>query len=266
MFSLLRNRLGIPGVISIVALVFAMIGGAYAADDFDQSGANASAKAKRGKPGKQGKPGPAGPQGPAGAKGDTGPQGPTGPTGPTGPQGPEGPEGPEGEAGVAGSPWTFGGVLPPGATQTGGFAASAVGAVNFQAVPTAISFPVPLAEALAETQVHPVTRKEWNHEGGGTVPPECAVGGEEGSPANPLAQAGHLCLYIAETNNIYTEPTALAFQIEPLAPKPAGTGASTGGARLVFTKNESTGAAEASGAFAVTGCDPEPGAPEFGCP
>ena len=31
MFSLLRNRFGIPGVISVVVLVFAMSGGAFAA-------------------------------------------------------------------------------------------------------------------------------------------------------------------------------------------------------------------------------------------
>ena len=31
MFSTLRTRFGIPGVISVIALVFAMFGGAYAA-------------------------------------------------------------------------------------------------------------------------------------------------------------------------------------------------------------------------------------------
>ena len=33
MFSTLRTRFGIPGVISVIALVFAMLGGAYAANN-----------------------------------------------------------------------------------------------------------------------------------------------------------------------------------------------------------------------------------------
>jgi hypothetical protein len=33
MLSPLRNRFGIPGVISVIAFVFAMLGGAYAANN-----------------------------------------------------------------------------------------------------------------------------------------------------------------------------------------------------------------------------------------
>ena len=48
MFSTLRNRFGIPGVISVIALVFAMFGGAYAASNSSGGGkATASAKAKK---------------------------------------------------------------------------------------------------------------------------------------------------------------------------------------------------------------------------
>lgn len=81
MFTVFRSKFGIPGVISMMALVFAMIGGAYAASSDGGGEATASAKGKRGKPGKTGKTGPtgatgaAGPQGPAGAKGDAGANG-----------------------------------------------------------------------------------------------------------------------------------------------------------------------------------------------
>jgi len=59
MLSPLRNRFGIPGVISVIALVFAMFGGAYAASnsgDGPTASGKATASAKRGKPGKPGKP------------------------------------------------------------------------------------------------------------------------------------------------------------------------------------------------------------------
>ncbi len=85
MFSTLRNRFGIPGVISVIALVFAMFGGAYAASNSSDGGkATASAKAKqgpRGKTGKTGPAGPAGPQGPAGANGKDGANGGNGSNG-----------------------------------------------------------------------------------------------------------------------------------------------------------------------------------------
>ncbi len=82
MLSPLRNRFGIPGVISVIALVFAMFGGAYAATNNGK--AHSSAKAKQGPRGKTGKTGPAGPAGPAGAKGDTGSAGSNGSNGSNG--------------------------------------------------------------------------------------------------------------------------------------------------------------------------------------
>src|SRR5260221_553574 len=79
MFSPLSNRFGIPGVISVIALVFAMLGGAYAASSNSGGGkASASAKAKKG---------------PRGPKGATGPAGPAGPPGPASAQREAGPDG-----------------------------------------------------------------------------------------------------------------------------------------------------------------------------
>src|SRR5262245_60915 len=90
MLSPLRNRFGIPGVISVVALVFAMLGGAYAASNNDNGKATASAKAKRG------------PKGPKGATGPTGPAGPQGPAGANGKDGSNGANGQEGTNGTNG--------------------------------------------------------------------------------------------------------------------------------------------------------------------
>src|SRR6188768_510215 len=142
MFSTLRTRFGIPGVISAMALVFAMFGGAYAASNSSGGGkATASAKAKkgpRGPKGAKGDMGPAGPQGPAGAagaKGDAGSPGSPGANGKSVALVNEAPDnceeggftyevegsGEENEVcnGEEGSPWTDGGTLPSGSTETG---------------------------------------------------------------------------------------------------------------------------------------------------
>ncbi len=91
MFSTLRTRFGIPGVISVIALVFALFGGAYAASNSWGGGmATASAKAKKG------------PRGPKGATGPAGPAGAQGPAGPAGPKGDAGPKGEKGDPGING--------------------------------------------------------------------------------------------------------------------------------------------------------------------
>ena len=100
MLSPLRNRFGIPGVISVIALVFAMLGGAYAASNDSGSGkATASAKAKKGPRGPRGKQGPAGPQGPAGANGKDGTNGLNGEDGAPGKNGTNGTNGTNGKDG-----------------------------------------------------------------------------------------------------------------------------------------------------------------------
>jgi collagen triple helix repeat protein len=91
MFSAFRNRFGIPGAISVIALVFAMLGGAYAASN-DSSSGKATASAKKG------------PRGPRGPKGPAGPAGPQGPAGPAGAKGDKGDKGDTGSAGQNGSP------------------------------------------------------------------------------------------------------------------------------------------------------------------
>ena len=121
----LRKQLGAAGLaVSVVALVFGMTSGAFAAKYLITStnqikpSVLKKLKGPKGATGAAGAQGPAGPQGPAGtngkdgtngtdgAKGATGPTGPTGvgaagPTGPTGSTGVTGPTGPTG-AGATG--------------------------------------------------------------------------------------------------------------------------------------------------------------------
>jgi len=94
-----RNKFGMPGVIAVCALVFAMLGGAYAASDGGGNGATASAKAKKG---------PRGPRGPRGLKGATGAPGAPGAQGAKGDAGAAGQNGAPGEKGATGTTGTAG--------------------------------------------------------------------------------------------------------------------------------------------------------------
>jgi collagen triple helix repeat protein len=212
--SVLRSRFGVPGVIAVFALVFAMLGGAYAASD--DGGKKASASAKKGPRGPRGPKGPAGPQGPAGpagpvgpagaqgAKGDTGAagadgaKGATGATGAAGAKGATGPAGPAGAAGAVGaagatgatgpegSPWTAGGTLPAGATETGAIVYS-IPAKSGIRVP--LSFPIPLEFLPTEAKIifGPP----------GTDPVNCP-----GTVQEPSAASGYVCVYERQDENV----------------------------------------------------------------
>jgi Collagen triple helix repeat (20 copies) len=230
MLSPLRNRFGIPGLISVIALVFAMLGGAYAASDNAGSGkATTSAKAKKGPRGPRGKTGPAGPAGPvgpAGAKGDTGAAGSNGKDGAPGVAGKDGASvtntavatgvvgecnklggakftvgagaptfACNGEKGKEGSPWTELGTLPSSKTETGTWGVNGPGGTLL----APISFTIPL-EAAPELVFVPLTTSE-----GGPIedPEELAAalkfGADHGcdgfATGLPLADPGKLCVY-----------------------------------------------------------------------
>lgn len=219
MFSTLRTRFGIPGIISVIALVFAMFGGAYAASNSGGGSqlASASKKAKA-------KRGPAGPKGATGATGAAGTAGAQGPAGTPGGKGDPGIQGPPGAAGKSvtstefgpteedvskpcqerggsefesaspepsyacngktGSPWTPDNVLPKGATETGAW--------NVQkGTETALSFPIRLAAPI-DAAAHIIIVEEET-----TPPAECDNGeGEAASAFNPEADEGYLCIFI----------------------------------------------------------------------
>ena len=104
MFKRLREQFSTAAlVVSAIALLFAMLGGAYAASNSAGGGkATASAKGKpgpRGPRGKTGPAGPAGPQGLPGTNGTSGLKGDPGIKGETGDQGLQGEPGDDGEPG-----------------------------------------------------------------------------------------------------------------------------------------------------------------------
>jgi hypothetical protein len=257
MFSTLRTRFGIPGVISVIALVFAMFGGAYAASNSSGGGkATASAKAKKGPRGPKGATGPAGPAGaqgpagPGGAKGDAGTNGTAGSNGVsvTGTPIPvnnsecaskaggvkytlgvtstnvcNGAAGKNGETGFTSS-------LPPGKTETGSWAVT-IPPGDFAAFRTAISFPIPIQGPLDSSHVHFV-------EVGGTAPAGCTGG----TAAAPSADPGNLCVYEAKESGLN-----FASLVTPtVGSEEAGAGAT--GAVLTFTGEEGLG----WGTWAVT--------------
>ena len=206
MFSILRNRLGVPGVISVIALVFAMFGGAYAASNPGGGKANASKKAKKGARGPRGPKGATGAVGPAGPPGPAGANGKDGSNGAPGPQGNPGPIGPPGIPGETG----FTETLPSGETETGVWGGGPT-SVNVEGTPyTAvsgsfpISFTIPLSAPLDESHVILVPFV-------GTVDEHCDDGvAPAPGPGNPEADPGYLCVFQGGAGPfVFGEPTTV---------------------------------------------------------
>lgn len=215
MFSTLRTRFGIPGVISVIALVFAMLGGAYAANNSASSGkASASAKAKKGPRGPKGPKGDTGPAGPAGPAGTQGAKGDTGASGSNGTNGVDGKSvetgnapvgecpnggatvqvagqpttkkkvcnGAPGAPGAEGSPWTFGGKIPAGKTVSGTWGIE-------DQTETKHAFFIPMSFGLRYPEGKPtVVSVEAEGENADKCP---------GSASEPRAEPGFLCIYLA---------------------------------------------------------------------
>jgi hypothetical protein len=226
MFSTLRTRFGIPGVISVMALVFAMFGGAYAASSSSNGGkATASAKGKQGPRGKTGKTGPPGLAGPVGPMGPAGPKGDAGSAGSNGSNGVSATT--ESFTGSAHPPCTAGGVvvksaspeavvcngkngtngttgftetLPEGKTETGVWGAASGTPNGRWSYP--ISFPIPLSSAPEVIRVEPNEESKPGCPGRG--------GGSFGSgykPTIPQAEPGKLCIYIDAVENAIVPAT-----------------------------------------------------------
>jgi hypothetical protein len=271
MISRIHDRLGSAGfVLSIVALIAALSGGAYAASggltgkQKTEVKKIAQTEAK-----KFAKAGPEGKQGPAGSKGDTGSAGANGSNGKDGVNGVNGANGANGKDGVsvtsaqftgAKGPCTEGGAefkssspaatyacngaaatgggfpdtLPPEKTETGTWRFVSVG-TELQIVP--VSFPIPLsADDAEEVQV-----ETFNKNQGPTA--NCP-----GTVEEPAAEPGFLCVYSAvfETSLIGA-PTAY----KPLDEEEYEEGVVSSGTYLLF-ENIFTVGATAGGTFAVT--------------
>ena len=240
MFSALRTRYGIPGLIATVALVFAMTGGAFAAKYLITSTSQIKPSVLKKLKGATGPAGAAGAAGPVGAKGDTGAAGQNGAPGEKGAQGEKGAKGEkgaQGEPGKEGSPWTAGGTLPPGATETGTFAGP-----GQEGALAAIPFPIPLSAPIAVAQVRRI-------EFGAAIPTECAGG----TVAVPKASPGYLCVYNGKFSG---------FELAGVLHPGGEAGASVAGA-AAFAGEPIVGLPPRFlGTYAVTAC----GGTEFPCP
>jgi hypothetical protein len=269
MFQVIRTRITPATVIATIALILAMTGGAYAASRFlitstKQIKPSVLAQLK-GRAGATGAAGPAGPQGPAGAVG-TGTLGPEGKAGAPGQSvtsaaasagecpsggskltsasgtsaicnGKAGKEGPEG------SPWTAGGTLPAGATETGvwvlGEVPSAGGAIGVSFAKTAISFPIPLAKRIAEeAKIHVFQ--------GTTIPTGCSGTVAGGNVTELKAAEGNLCMWIHAKEG-FNKGNA---ELLPEDPETGSPGVGTHGAVIGAAGEEG---ASAEGTWAVTG-------------
>jgi hypothetical protein len=179
--------LSYANVVATLALVFAMSGGALAASRYLITSTKQVSpkvlKQLQGKPGARGTngaQGPAGPQGPAGAAGA---KGETGAAGATGPAGSTGAKGEAGAAGKEGSPWTAGGTLPKGKSETGAWSLQ----THEESVGIAsISFPIQLENGLGAANVFYIPPGEAGKVDAAQCP---------GTVASPEAAEGDLCVY-----------------------------------------------------------------------
>jgi Collagen triple helix repeat (20 copies) len=259
MFNRIHQKLGTASfIISIVALVAALGGGAYAAS----GGLSGKQKKEVEKIAKKyaGKPGTNGTNGTNGAKGDTGAAGTNGTNGTNGSPGGPGASGKSiesrsiakgepaqcnGSGGVElevegsgspseicnGQPWNPAG-LPKGATETGTWSlnASEASASSGDRVLIPLSFPIPLGEAIeGAANVHFV---------GEVGDATC-----RGTYTHPTAPEGMICVYHTEVVNArFAGVESVEQELNEVNP--------TGG----FLKfNEVKDHAEAWGSFAVTG-------------
>lgn len=261
MISRMHRRLGTAGfIISIVALIAALSGGAYAA-----SGALTGKQKKEvekiarsvSKPGKPGPTGPTGPTGAPGAKGENGSNGTNGTNGTNGKSVKLVNEEPElcpNEEGFSyeiegtsdlneicsatgGAAAALPATLALGETETGTWATDFFTSASF----TSISFPVRLSAEIDETHVKVV--KE-----GGTPPAECNDGvAPPPSVEHPEAKPGYLCLFVEAFAADASEST-----VEIFSPSGGGAGAGATGA-LLKIEDEAGANNRGFGTWAVTG-------------
>jgi hypothetical protein len=277
--SRIHQRLGTAGfVLSIVALVAALGGGAYAASGGltgkQKKEVEKIAKKYSGKAGPVGASGPAGPVGPSGAKGDKGDSGANGSNGAPGTNGAsgtsvtntsvkateaakcEGHGGAEFKVGGGTPTYACNGVtgftetLPPGKTETGTWTyAQGTPANTTFLAPTeiAISFPIPLSEG---GQAFGFTQKQTTEE-------EFGSSGCSGTLAKPKAPPGVLCIYTGAEELEHAENVGpIVYSPSPQEEERYGpTGAVMWGFILQGTATEA-GKASAYGTWAVTAATP----------
>jgi hypothetical protein len=265
MYHRFQDRFGTAGVvIAVIALVAALGGSALAASGAltgkQKKEVEKIAKKYAGKPGAPGTNGTSGANGKDGTEGKEGPKGKDGTDGTPGAPGksvtvtelePE--EQPECEetggalveaegsgtpievcAGKEGSPWTDGGTLPQGATETGAWSlnASESSTIGESWAFVPISFTIPLAAGLDEDHVH--------FQGEAGFSDHCHSLNAE----HPQADSGNLCVYTGLSEHLtFDVITSLAMSFNSQT--------NEAGAQIVFTVTGDN--AGALGSWAVTG-------------
>lgn len=258
-------------ILSIVALIAALAGGAIAANPGSDSGKATDSAVKKGPRGPKGPAGPSGPPGAQGLPGATGEDGTNGTDGTEGRVGDSvviteeppfvgdcgdeggagftvgggpkvtacnGADGETGEDGSDGQPWTPGNQLPSGAALTGRWAVTTSQAgVNPSVPPFNLPAHVeavsfPIQLAAAPTPHFSSEPTFADFDGGGPGTEGCT-----GTAAAPSAPSGHLCVYIG----LADADAPLEF-VNP----------HTVGAELLFLFDES-GNILTNGSWAVTG-------------
>lgn len=187
MFAKLHDRLGTAGlIVAIVALVAAMAGTAFAADKLSSQEKKEVKKIAKKFAGKQGAQGPAGPAGPTGAQG---PKGLAGDDGGIGPQGPAGP---------------FVQSVPGEESLKGVWSAANDDELSPSMVPISFQFPVSPAPTLIFIKASGEFAFEVKTTGiSGSFTEKSAI--EEvcpGSPDEPLAEPGYVCVYTAKATSM----------------------------------------------------------------
>jgi hypothetical protein len=200
MLGAIRRHFNATGLVAVLALMFAMSGGAYAASRYViTSTKQISPKVLKSLQGKAGKPGASGVQGLVGPAGPAGSQGPAGQAGAKGEAGAPGKEGPPGKSGENGTTG-FTETLPAGKTLEGEWGLS-VHALGPEVHRAAFSFGIPLSEAPVAHYID-------------TDGKELTISGEEtsttcpGSAAAPKAAPGNLCIYASSESGLSAEPAA----------------------------------------------------------
>jgi Collagen triple helix repeat (20 copies) len=270
----LKEPFGKAGLtVAILALVLAMVGGAWAAAGLTGKQKKQVIKIAKKYAGKPGAPGTNGTNGTNGAPGEKGPKGDTGATGAQGLKGDTGATGATGSTGAPGESVTItalnagqcnngeagakftnasgtaeacngtsgsgggGGYpefLPTGKSEKGDWAFAYPDAGEILKEP--ISFPIPLAAALPASQVHFIFPGE-------TPPTGCPGTFEE-----PEAESGNLCVYSKFFRNVQA-----ASGFETLASIGTGYGADKMGTTITLAAENPAIEVRASGSWAVTG-------------
>jgi collagen triple helix repeat protein len=272
----IRERLTATNVALVVALLFAMTGGAYAAKKYLITSTKQISpkvlKALAGQTGRTGPQGPPGERGPQGATGEKGAQGAAGeqghpgepgaqgPAGPQGPQGVKGSTGPAGPTGPEGVCSTANCVLPKGVTEKGSWSITAmpvkflIPGKEFASVP--ISFPIPMSVGLPFNEAEPENNRVHFVIGNGEGKFEAGVEGKDGLKtgcpvtseySQPEAEPGNLCVFLTTGENLGKELFASSTS------ETKSIGAGPWGSVLLIEPEKTGESVGAYGTWAVTG-------------